>query len=56
MQLCTICVALKRLGTQMGDAVALEVLGPGEGLPTPLLSTDKAAIIIMFPKKKNSQI
>lgn len=42
-------MALEGLGAQMGDAVTLEVLCPGEGFPTALFCTDKATVIIMFP-------
>lgn len=33
----------------MCDAVALKVLGSGEGLPTTLLRADKATVVVMFP-------
>lgn len=44
-------MALKRLRAQMSDAVPLQVLGPGEGLSTALLSADKATVIFMFPDR-----
>lgn len=47
--MCTFSVALERLGAQMSDAVALEVLGSGEGLPTTLLRADKATVVVVFP-------
>lgn len=56
MQSRTFCVALKRLGTQVGDAVALEVLSPGERLPTPLLCTDKATVVVVLPEKTGPSI
>lgn len=48
-QVFTFCVALERLGAQVCDAVALQVLGSGEGLPTTLLCADEATVIVMFP-------
>lgn len=42
-------MALKGFGAQVGDSVALQVLGPGERLPTSLLWTNKATVIIVFP-------
>lgn len=34
----------------MRDAVALKVLGSGEGLPTALLRADKATVVVVFPE------
>lgn len=45
----TFCVALEGLCAQMGDAVTLEVLRPGEGFPTTLHCTDKTTVIVVFP-------
>ena len=45
----TFGVALEGLGAQVGDAVALEVLRPGEGLPTALLRTGEASVVVMLP-------
>ena len=45
----TFGVALEGLGAQVGDAVALEVLRPGEGLPTALLRTGEASVVVVLP-------
>lgn len=42
-------MALEGLGSQVGDAVALEVLRPRERLPTALLGTGEAPVVIMLP-------
>lgn len=36
-------------GAQVGDAVALQVLGPGERLATALDGAGEAAVIVMLP-------
>lgn len=46
----TVYVALKGLGAQVGDAVALEVLCPGEGLATALLWAGEAPVVVMLPE------
>lgn len=40
---------LERLGAQVGDAVALQMLRPGEGLAAALLLTDEAPVVLVFP-------
>lgn len=42
-------MALERLGAQVCDAVALQVLGPGEGLPTALLRANETTVVVVFP-------
>lgn len=49
-------MALEGLGAQMGDTVTLEVLCPGEGLPTTFLCADETTVIIMFPIKERKKV
>ena len=49
-------MALEWLGSQVGDAVALEVLCPGEGLPTALLWTSEAAVVVMLPRAQQDRV
>ena len=45
----TFGMALEGLGAQVGDAMALEVLRPSEGLPTALLLTGEASVVVVLP-------
>lgn len=41
--------AHERLRAQVGYAVAFQVLGPGEGLPTALHGTGEPAVVFVLP-------
>ena len=53
--LVTFSVALEGFGAQVSDAVPLQVLRPGEGLPTSLLRADEAPVIVVFPEKHREE-
>ena len=42
-------MALERFGAQVGDAMAFQVLCPGEGLAAAVLRAGKAAVIVVLP-------
>ena len=48
-------MTLEGFSTQVSDAVTLQVLRPGEGFPTTLLSADETTVIIMFSEERQGQ-
>lgn len=48
----TFNMALKGLSAQVGDAVALQVLCPGEGLATALFWAGEAPVVIVLPENE----
>lgn len=52
----TFSVTLEGFGPQVGDAVTLQVLRPGEGFPTTLLGADEATIVIVFSEERQGQV
>lgn len=48
-------MTLEGFGPQVGDAVTLQVLRPGEGFPTTLLGADETTIVIVFSKESGGQ-
>lgn len=52
----TFSVTLEGFGPQVGDAVTLQVLRPGEGFPTTLLGADEATIVIVFSEENKVKV
>lgn len=48
-------MTLEGFGPEVGDAVTLQVLRPGEGFPTTLLGADEATVVIVFSKESGGQ-